>query len=106
MGPEKRLTVAVAMSEELVSLARAGIRARHPEYDDEAEDTVLSKLEWCRLSADSERGRACSRRPRLAPGNRSGRPHPTACRMAPPGVVLHCSSSTNEQPVTFMAPIT
>jgi len=36
MGPERRLTVAAAMSEELFSLARTGIRARHPEYDDEA----------------------------------------------------------------------
>ncbi|MBK6579224.1 MAG: hypothetical protein IPG17_24145 [Sandaracinaceae bacterium] len=36
MGPERRLSMAVAMSEELVSLTRAGIRARHPEYDDAA----------------------------------------------------------------------
>lgn len=36
MGPERRLATAIAMSEELVSLTRAGIRARHPEYDEDA----------------------------------------------------------------------
>jgi len=36
MGPARRVDVAVAMSEELVQLSRAGIRMRHPEYDDEA----------------------------------------------------------------------
>lgn len=36
MGPAKRLSVATRMSEELVELARAGIAARHPEYDAEA----------------------------------------------------------------------
>ena len=36
MGPERRIAAAISMSEELVTLTRAGIQARHPEYDDEA----------------------------------------------------------------------
>lgn len=36
MSPERRLSIAVAMSEELVTLTRAGIQARHPEYDTNA----------------------------------------------------------------------
>ena len=36
MGPERRLSVAVTMSEELISLARSGIAARHPDYTPEA----------------------------------------------------------------------
>ncbi|NOY92688.1 MAG: hypothetical protein GXP55_15980 [Deltaproteobacteria bacterium] len=36
MGPAKRVDVAMTMSEELVDVARVGIRTRHPEYDDEA----------------------------------------------------------------------
>ncbi len=36
MTPGQRLDIAVSMSEELVSLTRTGIRARHPEYDDDA----------------------------------------------------------------------
>jgi len=36
MGPERRVEVAMTMSEELVDLTRTGIRERHPEYDDDA----------------------------------------------------------------------
>ncbi|MEM7608509.1 MAG: hypothetical protein AAF411_24410 [Myxococcota bacterium] len=36
MGPQRRLDVMAAMSEELVALRRSGIRARHPECSDEA----------------------------------------------------------------------
>ena len=36
MGASKRLSAAVQLSEELVELARAGIAARHPEYDAES----------------------------------------------------------------------
>ncbi len=36
MGPERRLAVAISMSEELVTLTCAGIQARHPEYSEDA----------------------------------------------------------------------
>lgn len=36
MGPSRRVDVAVAMSEAVIELSRAGVRMRHPEYDDEA----------------------------------------------------------------------
>ena len=36
MGPSGRADVAATLSEELIELTRAGIRIRHPEYDDEA----------------------------------------------------------------------
>lgn len=32
MGPERRLSLAVSMSEDVRALSRAGIAARHPEY--------------------------------------------------------------------------
>lgn len=32
MGPERRVAVAVEMSEAAFEIARAGIRSRHPEY--------------------------------------------------------------------------
>ena len=34
MSPEQRIALAVQMSEDVRALARAGIRARHPEYSD------------------------------------------------------------------------
>lgn len=36
MGPSGRADVAATLSEELVELTRAGIRMRHPEYDEDA----------------------------------------------------------------------
>ncbi|MEM9068077.1 MAG: hypothetical protein AAGE52_06200 [Myxococcota bacterium] len=36
MSPSRRLTIAAKLSEELIALSRAGIAARHPEYDHEA----------------------------------------------------------------------
>lgn len=36
MGPSKRLSAAVRLSEDVVALARAGIASRHPEYDADA----------------------------------------------------------------------
>lgn len=36
LGPERRVDVAMVMSEELVEVTRVGIRGRHPEYDDDA----------------------------------------------------------------------
>lgn len=35
MGPERRLSLAVSMSEDVRALSRAGIAARHPDYDAE-----------------------------------------------------------------------
>lgn len=45
MGSAERVRIACEMSDEVRAVARAGIRARHPELDDEAvEDRLLWEL--------------------------------------------------------------
>ena len=44
MTPAARLRLAEVMSTEVRALARAGIRARHPEYSTEEVEAVLAEL--------------------------------------------------------------
>jgi hypothetical protein len=59
MSPEERLRIAATMSDDVRSLAEAGIRSRHPELSD---DEVRSALVALLLGQD------------LADAVRSGRP--------------------------------
>jgi hypothetical protein len=60
MTPATRLRLADAMSTEIRALARAGIRARHPEYSTEEVDGALAELLLGRAMAS---GVLRSRRP-------------------------------------------
>jgi hypothetical protein len=44
MGPEARVRLAAEMSEDARSISLAGIRARHPEYDDARARRALFRL--------------------------------------------------------------
>jgi hypothetical protein len=44
MGPEKRLALALRLSDEARAITRSGIRARHPEYSEEQVDQALRRL--------------------------------------------------------------
>ena len=44
LGAERRLLLALQFSEDLRDVTCAGIRARHPEYDDRQVDLALWKL--------------------------------------------------------------
>ena len=44
MGPEARVALAARMSEDVRLLALQGIRARHPEYDEEQARRALFRL--------------------------------------------------------------
>jgi hypothetical protein len=44
MTPEDRLRLADAMSAEIRSLARSGIRTRHPEYSPDQVDAALAEI--------------------------------------------------------------
>jgi hypothetical protein len=44
MGPEARARIALEMSEDVRRLTLEGIRARHPEYDDERARRALFRL--------------------------------------------------------------
>ncbi len=44
MSPERRVAIAAAMSEEVLTIAAAGIRARHPDYDDAQVSWALHRL--------------------------------------------------------------
>ena len=44
MGPERRMALALEMSNDIREVARAGIRHRHPEYDDEQVRWALYRL--------------------------------------------------------------
>ena len=35
MSPDRRVSVAVAMSEDMLAIVEEGIRARHPDYDEQ-----------------------------------------------------------------------
>lgn len=49
MGPQERLRRSLEMSDELLGIAKAGIRARHPEYVDQQ---VREELEVLVLGRD------------------------------------------------------
>jgi hypothetical protein len=44
MTPERRLAIAIEMSEDVIALAAAGIRARHPGYDEAQIAHALHRL--------------------------------------------------------------
>ena len=44
MAPAERVAQAVAMSEEAFAAAAAGIRARHPDYEDAQVEAALRRL--------------------------------------------------------------
>jgi hypothetical protein len=44
MSPGRRVSIAVAMSEEMLAVAAAGIGARHPDYADEDVSWALRRL--------------------------------------------------------------
>jgi hypothetical protein len=44
LGPEARVALAISMSEEARRVMAAGIRARHPEYDDNAVLAAVRRL--------------------------------------------------------------
>jgi hypothetical protein len=44
MSPESRVALAAEMSEEIWLVAEAGVRARHPEYDDDLVGWALRRL--------------------------------------------------------------
>lgn len=44
MGPEARVRIAFEMSDDVRRIALEGIRARHPEYDDERARRALFRL--------------------------------------------------------------
>jgi hypothetical protein len=52
MSPDRRVSIAVAMSEEVLAIASEGIRARHPDYDDAQVRWALHRL---RLGDDTFR---------------------------------------------------
>jgi hypothetical protein len=63
LGPEGRLQRAMDMCDEAREVAQSGIRARHPEYSDEAVKWALFRL----LLGDSLFRAAYPGRPLLAP---------------------------------------
>lgn len=44
MSPQRRLAIAVEMSEEVFEIAAGGIRARHPDYDEHQVRWALLRL--------------------------------------------------------------
>jgi hypothetical protein len=44
MSPARRVSIAVAMSEEMLAVTAAGIGARHPDYDEEHVSWALRRL--------------------------------------------------------------
>ena len=44
LGPAGRVRIALEMSDEAREVSRAGIRARHPEYDHEEVESALLRL--------------------------------------------------------------
>lgn len=44
MSPQRRLSIAVEMSEEVFAIAADGIRARHPDYDEDQLRWALLRL--------------------------------------------------------------
>ena len=44
MGGERRLAIGIALSDEVREITLAGIRARHPEYDEEQAQSALFRL--------------------------------------------------------------
>lgn len=63
MGPEGRLHRAMKMCDEAREIAREGIRARHPEYDEPSVNWALFRL----LLGDALFRAAYKDRPLLAP---------------------------------------
>jgi len=62
MAPQDRLRLAATMSAEIRSLARSGIRARHPEYAiDEVEAALVEILLGPELSGAASPPRAVGR---------------------------------------------
>jgi hypothetical protein len=55
MSPEERLQIAAAMSDEVRSLAEAGIRSRHPELSDDEVRSALAALLLGQEPADAIR---------------------------------------------------
>jgi hypothetical protein len=46
LGPSGRVALAVAMSEDLREVTRAGVRQRHPDYSDHDVELALRHLIW------------------------------------------------------------
>lgn len=44
LGPEARVALAAALSDEMREVSRAGIRSRHPDYDEEQAARALLRL--------------------------------------------------------------
>lgn len=63
MSGDQRVTIASNLSEDVREIARAGIRARHPDYDEEHIRFALYRM----LLGDELFGRAWPRAPRLEP---------------------------------------
>ena len=63
LGPEGRVRVAAKLSADTREMARAGIRARHPEYRDEDVESALRRL----LLGDEIFHRAWPKLPLLSP---------------------------------------
>lgn len=63
MSGEQRVTIASTLSEDVREVARAGIRARHPDYDEESVRLALYRM----LLGDELFGRAWPRAPRFEP---------------------------------------
>lgn len=63
MSGEQRVAIAANLSEDVREIARAGIRARHPAYDDEQVRYALFRL----LLGDELFRRAWPQAPRLDP---------------------------------------
>ncbi len=63
MSGAQRVTIASNLSEDVREIARAGIRARHPDYDDEHVRFALYRM----LLGDELFGRAWPNAPRVEP---------------------------------------
>jgi hypothetical protein len=63
MSGEQRVTIASELSDHVREIAQAGIRARHPDYDDEHVRLALYRM----LLGDELFSRAWPRAPRLEP---------------------------------------
>src|SRR5262249_46204355 len=63
MSGEQRVSIAANLSEDVREIARAGIRARHPTYDEEQVRYALFRL----LLGEEVFSRAWPRAPRLEP---------------------------------------
>jgi hypothetical protein len=63
MSGEQRVAIASNLSEDVREIARAGIRARHPNYDEEQVRFALFRM----LLGDELFGRAWPEAPRLDP---------------------------------------